>query len=111
MRLNLGDHVWLVERMHVVECVVVEIHDSVASVDPVYQLKEVHRGILPFGDAFKRLGELYVNKADALTQAIAEIDEDINRQQLDISVAKGQIAWDKKIKKQYLAELEELQNA
>ena len=95
---NIGDHVWIASKGRLLEMVVKQIFDEVNASDPLYELAAV--GGTPFEYKFRYKRDFFVIKEAAIAMAEKQADDIINKANQTIAMAKCEIRYAKRCKKQ-----------
>ena len=95
---NIGDHVWIATRGRLVEMVIKKIFDAVNASNPLYELAQVGGGLFDY--KYRHKSDFFVIKEAAIAMAEKQADDIINKANQTIAMAKCEIRYAKRCKKQ-----------
>ena len=104
---SVGDHVWVAENGQLREMVVKKIFDEVNAVNPLYELEQVGGGFFDY--KLLHAEDFFLYKDSAIDVALKQADTIIDKGNKDIAMAKCEIRYAKRCKKQLEKAAKELE--
>ena len=91
--MTVGDYRWIVDRTRVTEVVVV-LDMTLNCHDPLFEVKERDSNAWS-ATHFKHLSELYETKKEALQAALVTASQNLEKAEIKLACAKGEVRWAK----------------